>query len=599
MNTKTTATQPAPAAKPKATPCSCGGKGGSECTCCQNICFERPNYFCGQLLNDTDLSAGLTYVREKLKLYHRTLDGWGVVCGLRLTCDHDCCGSIRVGDGYAIDDCGNDLVVCQPLPFDVIAALKAKGWLIKEEHDPCKKEEEPPCKIKQCYYVAICYCEEEAEFTTPFKTNCGPGAAACVPTRIKESVRFEILDKLPKTQNVLDEIEERITCCWKVFTDGPLAKTLQQVIDSLQKSDQKELDYADLFCRVKVLFEHYLKRRPHPYDCTFAERLCQLKCAEKDNREAGLSNLHALIRLIRQYALDCMLGEMIFPCPNPPRANCVVLGTVEVEDGKLLRVCNCPRSYVWSFAHFFEVLLAVGLGGEACEGRREGRDRTAEEGGSKREREHRCHCCATFDFDPITFRKLYTDVPKFGSHAAAAPTRAARQVIAALRRAFNFTHPTAFSSKVYEGMSKARAQRLAVDLAGPHKLGGDDLLAFITPETPEDADLLTALLSHGLTRPGEPLVATPAGTQGNETGQVVPRSQLQPPLAPIVELVARLKEAENRANKAEEAMTKLHEHLTSLKSTVDEIKAKQPAPATTPPAPPPTPPAPPGPVEIK
>src|SRR6266481_1116043 len=174
--------------------CAPPGTVTDPCSC-QTVCFERPNYFCGQLLSDADLTVEQSYVREKLKLYNRTLHGCGIVCGLRLTCDPHCCGTIRIGEGYAIDNCGNDLVVCQSQPFDVIKALKDKGWLITEDScDPCKEKERPHCKVKQCFYVTICYAEDQSDFTTPFKTDCGPGAAVCEPTRTKETVAFDIVE---------------------------------------------------------------------------------------------------------------------------------------------------------------------------------------------------------------------------------------------------------------------------------------------------------------------------------------------------------------------------------------------------------------------
>ncbi len=46
----------------------------------------------GYLLTDDDLTTGVRYVREKNKLYHRTLHGSGIVCGLGLRRDLDCPG---------------------------------------------------------------------------------------------------------------------------------------------------------------------------------------------------------------------------------------------------------------------------------------------------------------------------------------------------------------------------------------------------------------------------------------------------------------------------------------------------------------------------
>src|SRR6516165_6786925 len=105
--------------------CRCGCPAAT-CTCCELLSFERPDYHCGHLLTDADLSLQVRYVVEKNKLRNRTLIGHGVVCGLKLTCDPLCCDHILVHEGYAIDDCGNDIVICETRRWDVIAALKAK-----------------------------------------------------------------------------------------------------------------------------------------------------------------------------------------------------------------------------------------------------------------------------------------------------------------------------------------------------------------------------------------------------------------------------------------------------------------------------------------
>src|ERR1043165_2563322 len=112
--------------KPKSEGCHCA-KPKPDGTCCNLVCFERPNYFCGHLLTDADLTLQQKYVVEKNKLYHRTMDGYGIVCGLKLACDCECKGNILIHDGFAIDDCGNDLILCETARFDVIGALKEKG----------------------------------------------------------------------------------------------------------------------------------------------------------------------------------------------------------------------------------------------------------------------------------------------------------------------------------------------------------------------------------------------------------------------------------------------------------------------------------------
>ena len=168
--------QPATA---KQSNCGCQGAASPPESCCGLVCFERPNYFCGHLLTGEDLSLEQRYTIEKNKLRNRTLAGNGVVCGLRMTCD-PCAGWIRIGDGYAIDDCGNDLVVCAPARLNVIQTLIDKNWLIvPEKLDRCKDEKpKRDCPQHQCFHVVACYSEEQSDYTTPFTPGC---QACCRP----------------------------------------------------------------------------------------------------------------------------------------------------------------------------------------------------------------------------------------------------------------------------------------------------------------------------------------------------------------------------------------------------------------------------------
>jgi hypothetical protein len=126
--------------------CGCGGTGGA---CCDLECLVRPNFYCGQLLTDADLSAVVQWTRDRLSL-SRYRDGWGVVCGLEVTCSEPegacgCgCGSpkgctVWIDKGYAVDCCGNDLVVCEPIPVDL-------GDVCRPDDDPCADPCWPPVK---------------------------------------------------------------------------------------------------------------------------------------------------------------------------------------------------------------------------------------------------------------------------------------------------------------------------------------------------------------------------------------------------------------------------------------------------------------------
>lgn len=142
----TTVRMSAPAAGPAKRVCGCGC-GGTDGRCCGLECLVRPNFYCGQLLTDTDLSAVVQWTRDRLSLA-RYRDGWGVACGLEVTCSEPDggCGcrtskgaTVWIGNGYAVDCCGNDLVVCEPIPVDL-------GGVCRPVDDPCADPCWPPVK---------------------------------------------------------------------------------------------------------------------------------------------------------------------------------------------------------------------------------------------------------------------------------------------------------------------------------------------------------------------------------------------------------------------------------------------------------------------
>lgn len=91
-------------------PCGCAP---CDKQCCELECLVRPDFFCGQLLTDADLTALVQWNRAHQQL-GRFLHGWGVVCGLNLSCDPHNPTSILIQPGYAVDSCGNAIVVCEP-----------------------------------------------------------------------------------------------------------------------------------------------------------------------------------------------------------------------------------------------------------------------------------------------------------------------------------------------------------------------------------------------------------------------------------------------------------------------------------------------------
>jgi hypothetical protein len=206
-------------------PCGCSGNQPAPCHCnlpscasCSNQGLARPRFFAGQLLTEDDLEALGSYVVGKNRLHNRMLFGDGVVCGLNVLC-HPCGGGkLVVKPGYALDCCGNDIVVPCEQELDVLALLRELRETTLGPYgckDPCaeaqskepaaktsvteKRAARPPVKDAEpaparaeryCLYVR--YCEERVDPVSPYASSGSCGAGECEPTRIREGFGFEL-----------------------------------------------------------------------------------------------------------------------------------------------------------------------------------------------------------------------------------------------------------------------------------------------------------------------------------------------------------------------------------------------------------------------
>jgi len=463
------------------------------------VCFERPNYFCGHLLTDADLTLQQKYVVEKNKLYHRTMDGYGIVCGLKLTCDCDCKGNILIHDGFAIDDCGNDLIVCETTRFDVIGTLKKKGLLVYDPpEDDCEpKRRRSRCEIKQCFYITICYNETESDYETPFQSSCTSGPKQCMPTRTHEGVRFDVTDKLPPWHSQCEELIERFRECFELNCDSQVGSILKKYKKELlwifgegKRDDiQPWQDPCELFCTLRAYFLNYLKVHPDRFNCNLYDEVCCLRCPgegydddreshhrhhrderegwrerekelrqeEREERRRGREEeeeeewrdydrkelqeaFRKLLYYMQRYQYDCVLGDVVFNCQQPCEAHCLVLGTVEVLNGKLVRVCNTPRKYLMAPANLLNVLIYDIMTPQLHphEGCRDKDD----------DKEIAC-CCPDYDkFHPGLFVTEF-GADQGGRHKAATSLiRALCALPRSLHDAFDFTDSMAISSEV-------------------------------------------------------------------------------------------------------------------------------------------------------
>lgn len=184
----------------KSDPCGCPPP---EEACCELDCLVQPRFFSGQLLTDTDLTELLRWSKNKFRL-SRFRHGWGVVCGLEVQCDAGG-EAVQVGPGYAVDCCGNDILVCEDTSFPLDDACFCPP-------DPCATPEKatPGSSAKDSKKISYFGClvpEDEirqkvltlhyAEFLGEFQTTLGQGAcggeADCQASRTHEgfSLRWE------------------------------------------------------------------------------------------------------------------------------------------------------------------------------------------------------------------------------------------------------------------------------------------------------------------------------------------------------------------------------------------------------------------------
>jgi hypothetical protein len=225
--------------------CGCGGGCSGGCGCkpaklpeavtapcspCETSSFVRPRFFAGQLLTEDDLGSLIDYVVAKNRFHNARLFGAGVVCGLLVECGPCNSTKIVVQPGYALDCCGNDLVLTCEQTLDIAPMIRElaarKG---KDCTDPCTEAKAADTKANTtgtaagqgrtehyCLYARYAERSDQPVAAYPVGQDCD--AASCEPTRILEGIAFELrCGKGPRPRTVKDAIEE---CRLKIDEKG-------------------------------------------------------------------------------------------------------------------------------------------------------------------------------------------------------------------------------------------------------------------------------------------------------------------------------------------------------------------------------------------
>lgn len=300
-------------------PCSCGC---SEPQCCELECLVQPHFFCGQLLTDQDLSVLLDWVKVKSGLA-RYRHGWGVVCGLDIQCctDDPNCSTVSIGPGYAVDCCGNDIVVCESLSFDPTGHCK-------KIPDPCTQWPPPkdleahktvdifgfPVRLSDLQTVDL-YIRYKESLSDPqyglAQSGCGPGGT-CQYTRVQETGELVV-----KCVGICEPPGHGNGDWCEDYRSG--LKELIEILEEFERRDERE--------RIERLLI-WLKDHPLREFCFVQEWLCELARKEELRPDSFYEVLFWIIQDWRNHYLRC-------ECFGCPADAAVPLGRIWLWNKKL------------------------------------------------------------------------------------------------------------------------------------------------------------------------------------------------------------------------------------------------------------------------
>lgn len=177
-------------------------------TTCGLSSLQRPQFSPGQLLDDDDLNAGVTYTREFTRLLFRSLFGCGVICGLQVKPQWICDKtkwSITVTKGLALDCMGNPIEVpadttmnygpdCQALPPSLWVTACYIEKCCRPKDVTCSQDDDAqpkPTRVRSGYEIRLydtfpkcaCHCPTKDDTATPSTANgcCGQTQEAPTP----------------------------------------------------------------------------------------------------------------------------------------------------------------------------------------------------------------------------------------------------------------------------------------------------------------------------------------------------------------------------------------------------------------------------------
>jgi hypothetical protein len=390
-------------------------------------CFDRPRFFTGQLLTETELNNQQAYNIAKQKLHNRYLHGTGVVCGLEVTCDDCDSAYVKIHPGLALDNCGNDIVVCETESFNVIEAIAACKRVERKDCDPYRTGTPRNCDdLEQDWCITIRYREKMGQPRTALvsqpndrctcgKKRCACGksngtqtvsttvrqAHTCEPSRIIEGYEIGVVrapaatdpneDNVhPAVQNILKLLEERgipislldssalpldeLTKC--IETLIPFFEELRVITGLLNGESGFSNRFVEVerrFCLLLENLRQHLKANTLIY-CDALADLSAIVCpgapAQDDRFDTFVSQMQLAIEetilLLVNTLHNCICYVLLPKCPADPCDDRLLLACVTVREGRVVSICHAPRQYVLTPQNVVSAVASVLLSELCC-----------------------------------------------------------------------------------------------------------------------------------------------------------------------------------------------------------------------------------------
>ena len=148
----------------------------------------RPHFTEGLLLQDDDLTAGVTYTRALSRLMFRTVFGCGVLCGLRVSAPYSECGVLKIGiaKGLGLDCLGDPVEVGKPQTLAIDSCKVQVGnelWIALRASQKCCAPRTAACSPDEDDPASVCTRERDGFELRAFSSRpeCSCGCAPLAP----------------------------------------------------------------------------------------------------------------------------------------------------------------------------------------------------------------------------------------------------------------------------------------------------------------------------------------------------------------------------------------------------------------------------------